>query len=165
MCSLSGSVPPEMKGYLHPATMMMMMVMVMIMMLMAVGAVFVSGRADSRARRHLTGVWGAHSSSSADAGTISLIDQRGCTLSETHKYNKRWNEPLPTDAWNWTQGLNQKASVFFLFLSCSFLFHAGLISWSLIRLFISMSKPIKKGVLSCLIVRHNLPEFRLKTLS
>lgn len=27
MCSLNGSVPPEMKGYLHPAMMMMMMMM------------------------------------------------------------------------------------------------------------------------------------------
>lgn len=44
MCSLNGSVPPEMKGYLHPA-----------MMMMAVGAAVVSRRPDFPARRHLTG--------------------------------------------------------------------------------------------------------------
>lgn len=73
MCSLNGSVPPEMKGYLHPAMMMMM----------AVGAGVVSRRPGFPAHRHLTGFKEHTVRALQTLWPSRLIDQRGCALSET----------------------------------------------------------------------------------
>lgn len=72
MCSLNGSVPPEMKGYLHPE-----------MMMMAVGAGDVSRRLGFPAHRHLTGFKEHAVNALQTLWPSRLIDQKGCALSET----------------------------------------------------------------------------------
>lgn len=76
MCSLNGSVPPEMKGYLHPA-MMMMMVMVMAM---AVGAGIVSKRPGFPARCHLPGSKKPTARALRKLWPTHLIDQKHCAF-------------------------------------------------------------------------------------
>lgn len=76
MCSLNSSVPPEMKGYLHPV-MMMMMVMVMAM---AVGAGIVSRRPGFPARCHLPGSKKHTARALRKLWPTHLIDQRHCAF-------------------------------------------------------------------------------------
>lgn len=78
MCSLNGSVPPEMKGYLHPA-MMMMMMMVMVMA-MAVGAGIVSKRPGFPARCHLPGSKKHTARALRKLWPTHLIDQKHCAF-------------------------------------------------------------------------------------
>lgn len=76
MCSLNGSVPPEMKGYLHPAMMMMMMMV----MAMAVGAGIVSKRPGFPARCHLPGSKKPTARALRKLWPTHLIDQKHCAF-------------------------------------------------------------------------------------